>query len=385
MCLFIWGSTKMGGPEDSQDVNCVDGIVRRCRYCCTNQEEIDQRIQSDLIDRRLKAEKRELKRMVKVLLLGAGESGKSTFLKQMRIIHGTGYKEMDQLEYRGIIYQNIVRGMKVLIDAKSKLDIPWEKPENASHANLVFSYHGEVPLDNNIYLKYLPSIKELWKDKGIRDAFDRRREYQLGDSIKYFLDNLDKTNQVEYLPDQSDILHARKATKGIVESKIDIDSIPFLFVDVGGQRSQREKWFQCFEGVTSILFLASSSEFDQVLLEDRRTNRLVESLNIFEVIVNNKAFTSVSIILFLNKSDLLEEKIKRSNIKHWFPNFEGDPESLIDVQQFLVSQFHARKRDDSRLLFHHFTTAIDTANIRRVFNDVKDTILHKNIQILMLQ
>ena len=43
--------------------------------------------------------------------------------------------------------------------------------------------------------------------------------------------------------------------------------IPFLFVDVGGQRSQREKWFQCFEGVTSILFLASSSEFDQVLLE----------------------------------------------------------------------------------------------------------------------
>ena len=43
--------------------------------------------------------------------------------------------------------------------------------------------------------------------------------------------------------------------------------IPFLFVDVGGQRSQREKWFQCFDGITSILFLASSSEFDQVLLE----------------------------------------------------------------------------------------------------------------------
>ena len=35
-----------------------------------------------------------------------------------------------------------------------------------------------------------------------------------------------------------------------------------------------QKWFQCFEDVTSILFLASSSEFDQVLMEDRRTNRL---------------------------------------------------------------------------------------------------------------
>lgn len=373
----------MGGHEE--DANCVDGIVKRCRYCCTNQEEIDQRIMSDMIDRRLKAEKREMKRMVKVLLLGAGESGKSTFLKQMRIIHGSGYRATDQVEYRGIIYQNIVKGMKVLIDAKAKLGIPWEKPENANHASHVFSYHTDVPLDSRLYLDYLPSIKELWRDKGIRDAFDRRREYQLGDSIRYFLDNLDKTNTQEYLPDQSDILHARKATKGINESKIIIDKVPFMFVDVGGQRSQREKWFQCFEGVTSILFLASSSEFDQTLLEDRRTNRLTESLNIFEVIVNNKAFASVSIILFLNKSDLLEEKIRRSNIKHWFPNFEGDPENLLDVQTFLVSQFHSRKRDDSRLLFHHFTTAVDTDNIRRVFDDVKDTILHKNIQVLMLQ
>jgi len=371
----------MGGHEE--DANSVKWL--RCRYCCTNQEEIDQRIQSDLIDRRLKAEKREMKRMVKVLLLGAGESGKSTFLKQMRIIHGVGYRETDQLEYRGIIYQNIVKGMKVLIDAKSKLGIPWEKPDNENHAKHVFSYHTDIPLEINLYLKYLPSIKELWRDKGIRDAFDRRREYQLGDSIRYFLDNLDKTDTEEYLPDRSDILHARKATKGINESKIIIDNVPFMFVDVGGQRSQREKWFQCFEGVTSILFLASSSEFDQTLLEDRRTNRLTESLNIFEVIVNNKAFASVSIILFLNKSDLLEEKIKRSNIKSWFPNFEGDPENLLDVQNFLVSQFHSRKKDDNRLLFHHFTTAVDTDNIKRVFVDVKDTILHRNIQVLMLQ
>ena len=43
-----------------------------------------------------------------------------------------------------------------------------------------------------------------------------------------------------------------------------------MFVDVGGQRTQRQKWFQCFESVTSILFMASTSEYDQVLLEDRR-------------------------------------------------------------------------------------------------------------------
>lgn len=79
------------------------------------------------------------------------------------------------------------------------------------------------------------------------------------------------------MPNNKDILHARRATKGISEMTIPINNIPFLFVDVGGQRSQRAKWFQCFESVTSILFLVSSSEFDQVLAEDRQTNRLQES------------------------------------------------------------------------------------------------------------
>ena len=118
------------------------------------------------------------------------------------------------------------------------------------------------------------------------------------------------------------MLHARKATRGIQEYIIDIKSVPFRFVDVGGQRSQRQKWFQCFDEVTSILFLVSSSAFDQTILEDRVTNRLVESVNIFDTIVNNRCFRSVSIILFFNKTDLLIEKIKAKSIADYFTDFE---------------------------------------------------------------
>ena len=103
---------------------------------------------------------------------------------------------------------------------------------------------------------------------------------------------------------------------------IDIKGVPFRFVDVGGQRSQRQKWFQCFDEVTSILFLVASSAFDQTLLEDRITNRLVESVNIFDTIVNNRCFRSVSIILFFNKTDLLTDKIKVKSIRDHFPDFE---------------------------------------------------------------
>ncbi|KAK2143979.1 hypothetical protein NP493_4349g00002 [Ridgeia piscesae] len=218
-----------------------------------------------------------------------------------------------------------------------------------------------------------------------------------GDSVKYFLDNVGRISNrrcmfsvvyilfQNYVPTTLDFLHARKATKGISEHEFTIKNIPFRFVDVGGQRSQRQKWYQCFESVTSILFLASASEFDQVLFEDRKTNRLVESCSIFETIVNNKAFGNVSIILFLNKMDLLENKIKDVNVMNYFPDFKGDPTSLKDVQMFELGLFDSRRNERSKALFHHFTTAIDTENIKFVFQAVKDTILQDNLKSLMLQ
>ena len=188
-----------------------------------------------------------------------------------------------------------------------------------------------------------------------------------------------------YAPTKQDILHARKATKGISEHNIHIKGIPFLFVDVGGQRSQRQKWYQCFVGITSILFLAAASEFDQVLMEDRKTNRLQESCDIFETIINNKSFSNVSIILFLNKMDLLEQKINHVSIADYFPDFQGDPKDTNAVKAFQLHLFDSRRRERNKPLFHHFTTAVDTENIKHVFQDVKDTILHDNLRSLMLQ
>merc|ERR1712180_582582 len=113
-------------------------------------------------------------------------------------------------------------------------------------------------LEPTSFGQFVPNCRALLADSGIQAAYDRRREFQLADSVKYFLDELDRIGCTDYLPTTQDILFARKATKGIVEHVIDIKSVPFRFVDVGGQRSQRQKWFQCFEGVTSILFLVSS-------------------------------------------------------------------------------------------------------------------------------
>ncbi|RZF42697.1 hypothetical protein LSTR_LSTR001492 [Laodelphax striatellus] len=365
-------------------------VVWSCPCCLRfkfTPEELEQRYRSQEIDRMIEKDKHSFRRQVKLLLLGAGESGKSTFLKQMKIIHGLKFEPELVKEYQQVIYQNIVKGMKVLVDARDKLRIPWEYPENSECGSHLLKFENNTVLESRLFLEFAPYLRSLWVDSGIRRAFERRREFQLSDSVQYFLENLDRIARRDYIPTNKDILHARKATKGISEFTIPINNIPFRFVDVGGQRSQRQKWFQCFDSVTSILFLVSSSEFDQVLVEDRKTNRLEESRNIFDTIINNDVFSSVSIILFLNKTDLLVEKLKskETNIRWFFPEFPGDERSVEDVQAFLLDYFKSVIRNGQKALFHHFTTAVDTENIKVVFNAVKDTILQKNLAALMLQ
>ncbi|KAK7797718.1 hypothetical protein U0070_020802 [Myodes glareolus] len=312
--------------------------------------EREARLRSQAIDVLLALELRAVRWLVKILLLGAGESGKSTFLRQMCIIHSLEFDQKALLDFCNTIFDNILK------TACGACHLP------------------ALPV---------PALSALWRYSWIREAFSRRGEFQLGESVKYFLDNLDRIGQLNYFPSNQDILLTRKATKGIVEHDFVIKKIPFKIVDVGGQRSQRQKWFQYFDGITSILFMVSSSEYDQVLMEDRRTNRLVESMNIFETIVNNKLFFNVSIILFLNKMNLLVEKVKSVSIKKHFPDFKGDPHQLEDVQCYLVQCFERKHWNCSKTLFHHFTTAIDTENIRFMFQAVKDTILQENLKDIM--
>lgn len=117
---------------------------------------------------------------------------------------------------------------------------------------------------------------------------------------------------------------SRVATRFEHEPMIDFDFTPaFRMFDVGGQRSERKKWIHCFEGVTAIIFCVALSGYDLVLAEDEEMNRMIESMKLFDSICNSKWFVETSIILFLNKKDLFEEKIVRSPLTICFPEYSG--------------------------------------------------------------
>lgn len=356
-----------------------------CFSRCLNS---DEEMRSMKIDQELKRQRRTLRQQVRILLLGSGESGKSTFLKQMVIIHGRGEFTNDEVaQYKQIIYQNCINSMRVLIQAKENFCLKWERANSAEYANHILKIpNSSNNIDVNTFTFLSNFIDNLWQDSCIQTTYDRRNEFQLVDSCKYFFENIRRISQVDYFPTNRDILMSRKATRSITEHLFHIQNIPFLFVDVGGQRSQRQKWFQCFDGiVTAILFLFASNEYDQVILEDKKTNRVVESIALFETIVNNKFFSNIALILFLNKTDLLIEKLPKSDFTNYFPDFTGDRFDAKQVQLFLLNKFDSVRKNRHRCFFFHSTTAIDTENIRTVFNDCKKVILEQNLRSLLMQ
>lgn len=228
--------------------------------------------------------------------------------------------------------------------------------------------------------KQVEAIKKLWEDPGIQECYDRRREYQLSDSTKYYLSNLDRISVQAYVPTQQDVLRVRVPTTGIIEYPFDLEDIIFRMVDVGGQRSERRKWIHCFENVTSIIFLVALSEYDQVLAECDNENRMEESKALFKTIITYPWFLNSSVILFLNKKDLLEEKIQNSHLIDYFPEYAGPKKDAKAAREFILKLYQNQNPDKEKVVYSHFTCATDTENIRFVFAAVKDTILQLNLR-----
>merc|ERR1712176_1141566 len=156
-----------------------------------------------------------------------------------------------------------------------------------------------------------------------------------------------------------DILRTRVKTTGIVEVHFSFKDLNFKLFDAGGQRSERKKWIHCFE--------------------DETTNRMQESLKLFDSICNNKWFGDTSIILFLNKKDLFEEKILRSALTICFNEYAGAQE-YGEAAAYIQARFEAKNKSTTKEIYCHMTCATDTQNVQFVFDAVTDVIIANNLR-----
>lgn len=305
----------------------------------------------------------------KLLLLGAGESGKSTLFKQMIQIYGTGFPEAERKQYVAIIHNNIVLAVRTLVQMA---------PVLGHKVECDTKQFEDLKGDEEIHTSLARDIQALWEDAGIQLTYADRAKYQLNDSADYFFNKILEIGQPSYIPTEQDVLRSRVRTTGIVENHFDIEGNQFKMFDVGGQRNERKKWIHCFEEVTAVLFVAAISEYDQVLYEDENTNRMDEALNLFDEISNSKWFGNTAMILFLNKCDLFEKKIKKVSLRVCFTEYEG-ADNYDEGCAYIQDQFQNKSRNPQKNIYSHITCATDTGNVAAVFNAVKDIIIQTGL------
>ncbi|ODA83745.1 hypothetical protein RJ55_02260 [Drechmeria coniospora] len=336
------------------------------------------------IDRAIRQDEKRLSKEVKLLLLGAGESGKSTILKQMKLIYSQGFNTHERLEWKPVIFNNIIQSFRTINDVMNEMGYRFDNADNEKHMALIL-VDNEIGLEDSLPRHYFDPLQALWQDKGVKAAMAKGNEYALHDNLTYFLDDMDRIWADGYVPSDQDLLRSRLRTTGITESVFDLGQLTYRMFDVGGQRSERKKWIHCFENVNCLLFLVAISGYDQCLVEDKDSNQMNEALMLWESIANSHWFTKSATILFLNKMDLFKEKLPHCPITDYgFTDYHGPADDYKAASKYFLDKFRSLSRNPEKEIYGHFTNATDTNLLKITMSSVQDMIIQRNLKQLIL-
>ncbi|CAB05570.2 Guanine nucleotide-binding protein alpha-15 subunit [Caenorhabditis elegans] len=347
---------------------------------CSTPESKEQKRINSVIDKQIRKDEDDEIGNQKLLLLGTGECGKSTILKQINILHSSGFSKADLKNVAGTVYSNIIQGVATLLKAKDHFYYELSTPELDADAQHILSLADSskdampfIPLTFN-------AIKRLWHDPVVQKTFERRAEFQMMDTLVYFMNELDRINNADYIPTVDDMLRIRIPTMGVVQQTIEIKGTKFRIYDVGGQRSERRKWIHLFDNVNATIFISAINEFNQKLNEDGQTNRMKESIKLFETICNSRWFVQAAMILFLNKRDLFEQKLKTTSINVLFSTYQGSNDYAECVAYIQMRFERLNKYSDIKKIYTHVTCATDTNQIQLVIDSVVDMVIGRNLR-----
>ncbi|KAH9019103.1 G-protein alpha subunit-domain-containing protein [Lactarius hengduanensis] len=234
------------------------------------------------------------------------------------------------------------------------------------------------------------AMVRLWDDEWVRNRLVEKR-VRLQESSGFYLDQIERITAKDYSPTDDDVLKARLKTVGVVEH-------PFT-ISMGTMRgntswvitmlAERATNAMPQNQVNSIIFLAPISAFDQVLTEDTRVNRLEDSLLLWRAVISNKLLGKVPIVLFLNKCDLLREKLEAGvRLKSHLVTYGDRPNDYESVSKYLRNKFGQLHNQNSpnhdRELFIHYTSVVDKEKTAQIIASVREAILRLNLKTLRL-
>ncbi|KAJ3030930.1 UNVERIFIED_CONTAM: Guanine nucleotide-binding protein G(i) subunit alpha-2 [Siphonaria sp. JEL0065] len=281
-------------------------------------KQISDQIDADL--RRESIAKQKAPKGPKLILLGSGDSGKSTVLKQLKILRGGGFTDDERHEFKLRVWSNIVDTIKLLVSALDTLQIDLGSADLKADADAIQQFVLDKELPENI----VESIRKLWNDSGIQSGVKRANELpEFVYTAEFYMNDLERHTKSYYVP---------------------TDEAPYFADDL-----------------SAIIFIAALSSYDQTLLEDPTINRMEDAISLFASV------------------DLLQKKIESgmSPVEKYFPDYV--PCDYKETGNWFKQKFHDQKKSKTKTIYTHFTTGTDTKNMDAIISAVQDIVLKSTL------
>ncbi|KAH8105736.1 G-protein alpha subunit-domain-containing protein [Phellopilus nigrolimitatus] len=216
------GTTKVASEQLLRsDSSCIPNSMEA--YASVQDRTDTER--SEEIDRHIEEDSRKLREEYKILLLSSVESGKSTIMKHMKIIHQNG---VHTRRVRVVLLRNL--SVDPVLRADAILDYKLDSSGAGAGAAMAAFSEDVVGTTN-----------ALWADLIIPRIMDHDSAFYLTDSALYFFSEVGRIGSTGYVPALTDALRARQKSTGIVKTRFNMGQLSIHMFGVGDQRSKCKK------------------------------------------------------------------------------------------------------------------------------------------------
>jgi GTPase SAR1 family protein len=304
-----------------------------------------------------------------LLLCGSGESGKTTFLRQLQLrFRPGGIQESDRLAFVPTIRGNLIETMQLLLVYGTQHDLAVDDAliEQASLISGLNAFNCEITTT------ITDALEALWGDESIQEAFSHHDETVIPDHMDYFFTQVQNVMSLGYVPTDDDLLKARIRTIGIDQFAFQLGDVMIEFYDLGGQRNERSKINQIKDKVNGLAFCVSFADFDKPMFEALPyiEPRIHDSISFFAELTHTAEWMDAPVFLICNKFDGFQEKVmKTDRFTSIFPDYTGDVHDVDACAQFMVDQFK-KAAQPGRQIEVMTQVALDAENVVNNANQI---------------
>ena len=313
---------------------------------------------------------------VRIALLGNQASGKTTMLKQFNLLQEGGFSIQDRTGARPEIYQFVFGFLKLFLRQSTPKRISraafgsrmstFREIVDAKSA-LLQMIENESP--KGFLSEHTRLIRNLWqKCCTLRTSYPTSVIYENG---PYYLNNIERLVDPDYLPTDQDILHLYTCTAGAYESSFDIDNHVYRVVNMGGARAERRKWKPHFSNADYLFYIVPLTRYAQTAFYGPGV-QMDEALVLFESLESLPQIQHSTYVVIFTKLDIFKDKISDEPIASYFPDFNGC-DRVDDALDYFKSRFKSNliSRSPERIVYFKYINTTDTNTLKEILEGLQ--------------